>query len=337
MMKEVAVFATLLAATSLWVWEIRRGEEEVTDTAVLAFDPRGSDLVSVSLVEPGLETALVVEKRGEKLSTRITSRVQKKVAQTGPEPAPGEPEWGPAEVRTFPGNEDATSLVESLAPLKALRKFEGVDAAGRVEMGLDTPTASLTLQAGNGEQVFDLGEKAYSSQDLYAARRGGEEVYLLPGSVISSLQRAEARLQDRALLGVSEVDVASLQVGGEVNLTLIQQGRHDKANAWWKVEGGPEERQPGAETWVDKVFALKALSWPTEQELKAQGEIQGVLTIRPGGETGPLDEIQLGRGGVDPSRWYGRSQHTGVWVPLAADVAGEVVTTAADLARAEAE
>ena len=249
---------------------------------------------------------------------------------------PAEPRYGEPEWRLFPGNQQARKLVEDFSPLKALREFRDLSPDALSEMGFDDPKAVLTIEAGTRTLRFEVGEKAYGSSKVYIRPEGGDRVYLVPSKVITPLKFAEDRLRDRNPLGFEKKGVRSVtisEVASGREARLEQQGRHDPVNAYWTKPGAEETHERLFDDFMEKLFLLRVVRYPTETERPAPGDLEEIFEITFTGEEGQLGELMLARK-VSPEKssdetirytWYATTPHTRSWAVVTARTAEDLV------------
>ena len=73
------------------------------------------------------------------------------------------------------------------------------------------------------------------------------------------------------------------------------EGRHDKANAFWARPESPETRDTTAQGFVEKVFQLRATSYPTEEEKPAEGDLQEQFAVALELEDGDSGSLVVSR------------------------------------------
>jgi hypothetical protein len=259
------------------------------------------------------------------------TKVEKK-AEDGQE----DEQYGEPELKSFPGNSQAKDVVKAFKPLKALREFQGLDAASIEEMGLDKPEATLFVKAAGKELKLVVGDKAYGSSDSYARVDGGQTVYLISNKVLGPLRSAESRLMERDILGFEATDAASavLSDGGGRSAQALLQGRHDKANAYWADAGNPDEVDTPLDGVMKKVMQIRASAYLKADEVPAEGSVELVARAAFQGDAGELGWLELGRV-VDEKRskpdepvweWYARTPRTREqWVKVPKSNATEVL------------
>lgn len=335
---EPLVFGVLLLVTLGFARSVWQGDEPAALDTVIAFDPgkgglktvawddeRSVATLQVSEGDAG-PTAWVSAGKREKIEppTPVEGPQPEGAAEPTPAPTPAEPTYGDPLLRSFPGNKAARTLVKSLSPLKALREFRGLDTEAIEEMGLDEPKGTLVLTGSAGEARFEVGDKAYGSNDTYLRPAGEDRVFLISSKILGPLRGASNRLVERNPLTIDPADAVSLAVGsaGGEPRRLLHQGRYDKVNSYWALADNPEERDSGVESFVEKLFGLRVTRYPLDGE--AREDVEVALVARFEGDSGPADKLSIGSApelkpaeGAEPkTEWFVRTGRTRVWTPI---------------------
>lgn len=250
--------------------------------------------------------------------------------------------YGEPELRAFPGNDQAIKLAESFGPFVALREFGSLSPESLKEMGLDTPEGTLVITAGDKEHRFEIGDKAYGSNDNYI--RSGDKVYLIASTIIGPLRGAENRLVERNPFPFEAAELASIEISdprqSDAALQAVHTGRHDKDNAFWALAATPDQKDTVVDGLVDKLLAMRVTTYPTAAEAPEPSALEQVLTAKLVGEGEDFGAFELARK-VDAAKskpddlvylWYARASRTqGAWVLVSKASAQEVVDAFAGL------
>jgi len=286
------------------------GQGDVSD--VVVFDPGSAGVTKLHW--KGAKNVASVEVQGKGESLRAWVSAGKRVKVQGPvapeaagdddsadgsaaQPAePPPPVYGEPEMRSFPGGKQVTELIEKFSPLRAMRRFDTVDAEGLEEMGLAEPEASLSVTSASGKSLeLQVGSKAYGSSDTYVRNPESGSVYLLGSKVLGPLRSAESRLMERNILGFPAVDAQHAQVAapGRGSRKLSHQGTHDEDNAYWADPDKPDELDTAIDGFMKKIFQLRATAYPKDADRPAEGSIESVLRVAFSGEQ--ERHLELGR------------------------------------------
>ena len=93
------------------------------------------------------------------------------------------------------GNGD--KLLDALSPLVAIRSLNTeIDIA---TLGLDEPSATLTVTSKGQKRLFSIGDEAYGTKDLYVRDDASQEIFLIDDSKLRNLRQARTTLPNRAI------------------------------------------------------------------------------------------------------------------------------------------
>jgi hypothetical protein len=241
------------------------------------------------------------------------------------------------EERSFRGNDTCDRVLERFTPMKALRKFEGLDEAKLEEMGLTAPESSLTVTTDKGERTFDVGERSYGNNDYYVIERATQTVYLIESRMIGDLKGGHTRLMQRDLQTFEKAEVETAVVAsGQVVREFTQVNRDDKANAYWADSADQTRTNDAADAWLDKAFRLRALEYYPDSPTALQPAFRIVL-LDAGKEIGSM-ELGTARDADGEEIYVARTANTVAWVKVSdttasrmiEDLAGVLATGAAE-------
>lgn len=366
--------ATLALSLGL-CWSIWKHEEPAEKSSVTVLEIGDGSLESLEWDDGKSVATVSFTGKEESLETWVTAGRRKKlpkapqatpapdsaVAVDGatpaptpaePTPKPGEEDdddatYGEPELRSFPGNDQAEKLADGFTPLVALRQFDNLGAESLKEMGLDTPEGTLVVRAAGREHRFEVGDKAYGSNDNYLRVAGGGPVYLVSSTVLGPLRGADNRLVERDPFGVDLADVARLVVSTPAGpgFEAVHAARHDKTNSFWAQPATPEQKDAALDGFVDKLLSLRVTTYPTEAEKAESAGVETVFSARVVGDTGDLSTVQIGRkvdvakSKPDEVHWafYGRTPRTrDTWVVVSKATAQELADSLPNLTGAPA-
>ncbi len=329
-----------------------------TDTRdVVVFDPGSGGITRLDWKGPKNVASVETEGKGEDLRAWVSAGKRVKVqGPAAPEAAgdddsadgsaaqpakPPAPVYGEPEMRSFPGGKQVTELVEKFSPLRAMRRFDDVDAEGLEEMGLTEPEASLSVTSAAGKTLdLEVGSKAYGSSDTYVRDPENGSVYLLGSKVLGPLRSAESRLMERNILGFPAVDAQQAQVaapGGE-SRKLSHQGTHDEDNAYWADPDKPDELNTTIDGFMKKIFQLRATAYPKDTERPAKGSVDSVLRVVFSGaknrhlELGRVLDAKRSKPDEPVYNWHVRTHLTrDLWVKVSRNSGRELGDTLGEL------
>jgi hypothetical protein len=179
-------------------------------------------------------------------------------AQAGAPPPPAPPHEIKETITTKPfrGNEAADKLLESFAPLSALRALGKLDEAKAKELGLSESKKTITLRLKSGERKFSIGNASYGAGDLYVRDDSGQ-VFLLASRFASDFEYAESRLMERRLHRFERGDISRVEVTvGAKKRVLVQGQRQDPAGYFWAEEATKDKKDDALRNWMDKVLRI---------------------------------------------------------------------------------
>jgi hypothetical protein len=217
-------------------------------------------------------------------------------------PAPsGHPDAGatppPAKTTTvFPASEAAAKkLVESVAPLKAVRSMGKLPEGKASEYGLDKKETSLTITLSGLERKFLLGDTAPGGSDQYVLDSSTGQAYVINGEHVRDLEMAESRLMEHDVHSWKETEVTSAKIAGGGKTREVVRGGADSRRFW----ADPAAKDKADETvvnWMQKVDRLK----PSEYLQKDPENRTTVVRVDYTG-AGPLGFFELAKS-PDPAQ-----------------------------------
>ena len=82
-------------------------------------------------------------------------------------------------------------------------------------LGLDEPSATLTVTSKGQERLFSIGDEAYGTKDLYVRDDASQEVFLIDDSKLRNLRQARTTLPNRAIFSRSPKEAVSAVYNGK--------------------------------------------------------------------------------------------------------------------------
>ncbi len=191
--------------------------------------------------------------------------------------------WYVADNRDFPLNQTSlTSLASVLSGLTAVRT---IDAASPLSAyGLDNPAYTVSATDGSGHGLTLLIGAKYKD-NYYAKTEGGDKVYTIAATLVSSLKSdlmSLIVLDTIPSLSESAIDVIRLK-SGTSSLTLDKHQNKDGTYTWFIVEGSaytaaedfipPEGAERLPEKYVaNAVEAMSSMRFSACADFKPTGE-----------------------------------------------------------------
>jgi hypothetical protein len=177
------------------------------------------------------------------------------------DPKDAEPKPEP-KIGRFIATKDGEDLVNSLAPLRALRVLGKIADAQKADFGFDKEDSRLFLKLGGKEHELVFGGTTPGGTDYYAKDKATGNAYVVSGSIVRDLTSADQRLVERKLHGWEDTVPKRVKItAGGATRELVRSV--DKKDAWTKV-GAPGEKDETATNWMVKVDRLRTTSYEGE-------------------------------------------------------------------------
>jgi len=235
-----------------------------------------------------------------------------------PPPAPG----GPKTKTDFVSVGVAQKLVESLAPLKALRALGKIPEDRAAEFGLADPEGTLTVTIGGVERKLVLGATTPGGGDRYVREPQTGETYVIDGAAVRDLDTAESRLVERELHGWKEAEVstAELSAGGKKR-QIVRGGPEGKR--FWADPAAADQKDETAANFMSKLDRLR----PTDYVMVEPAGKQDVLRVEyaAGSSLGFLELVRVPA--ADPAgkpEYFVRTERTRLYAKVPAQTAEQV-------------
>ena len=202
----------------------------------------------------------------------------------------------PLDARADAGAVDG--LVGSLTGLESSRSFEDFD---RGELGLDDPRARVTLIAGSGQSVLEVGAELPASSDVVVAVAGGAQAYQVGASLYDDLIKEPGEWRDKKLFTGLRGDVDRVTLDGGAEQVSAEGGKillAKRGDDFW-IESPLADRadEEMVNTLLSELTGLRAESFLDEPLLTPESmglePPQGVLEAVLAGEEQPF-RLELG-------------------------------------------
>jgi len=331
------LIAALIASYLTWTHEPPGGKGDV-----VVFDTGAGGLQAVVYEEPDLRVQVELREGGDDGVCWGTTRRVKDAPKKPPMPPRGDDDSAEAEEsepaeperitehKSFRGNETCDKVADRFAPMKALREFEEVTEEKLAEMELVETEATLEVTSDKGGKTFDIGGRAYGSNDYYLREREAGTVYLVESRMIGDIKGGHNRLMERSLQAfkVEEIDRAVLQA--ETGAREFQQmNRDDRKAAFWADPADTTRAADAADAWIAKVIRLRATDY-------LEGDPEGLQTaVRVGFTDAGRDmgwiEVGTALGDDGETIYVARSGHSVAWVTVSEHTAADVVEGLAEV------
>ena len=241
------------------------------------------------------------------------------------------------ETSQFKGGDAVTKLLESLAPLQAVRALGEVPQDKLADLELETPESWIEITRRGKVRRLEVGGEAYGTRDFYVRDVETGKFYLVDADVFRPLKYAKSRLPDRRLSDLEQPDIARVVLqatSGRVE--LVHQNRQDKDAAYWASSVDPEVPVELYSNWLDKALRLKGLSYV--QPESAPAGLQPAFEVSFVPEDGAAHTVRVfeqtdAEGGE--SSWYASSEFTRGMMELHGVLASEAAQDVPDVIDAQ--
>ncbi len=326
MIRSWMVYGGVLALSLGAAWMRFTAEEtKVERQGVVLLDEQKSALEAISFTSADVDVLLEVRKdaAGSYGWVTVTDHKQKK-AKEGETPPPVE-----IKITSFKAGSAGDKLMDSLAPMMAMRELVGVDAAKLESFGLVASTTSLAVTAAGRTSTLELGGETFGAKDLYAKHRESSRFYVVDDELIKPLKFAATRLPERNVYSykVEEIDTVTLSAAG-TTVEWLQHNKEDRSADWWERRATPGTDEVGKKdetfaNWLEKALKVKSSSYVQAADKPATTEPVFELVFAVQGK--PAETLKVMKSGTD---WYAESSFTRGLVKLTRsvveDTAGEV-------------
>lgn len=316
MNRSILAYAGILALTMGVSWMRYTDDAAAPKEGVVLVDAKPAELEKVVYDAPELDVSFEMRTDDFGRYGWATVAEQKKKKVDGQEVS---------ETKTtiFKAGTAADKLIESLAPLMAVRGLDNVDDATIATFGLTTPDTTVSITSHGKTTVLELGGETYGTKDRYVRNRETGRVYVVDDEPFKTLKFAVTRLPERSLMAAKVEEIDSLTLGeGGTSVEWAQKNKDDRKAAYWE-RAGASGKDETFSNWLDKALKIKSTSYVQDADLPAELVPQFDLTVRAPGK--PAETVAFSLGGED---WYAKSESTRGLVKLTRgptkDIAEEV-------------
>lgn len=165
----------------------------------------------------------------------------------------------------FKAGPNGNKLLNNLSPLLGIRKLEADVALDSI--GLETPTATLTVTSNGQTRTFSIGDEAYGTRDLYVKDDQSNEVFLVDDAKLRNIRQARTSLPDRSMwsANVSNITQASLEFQSQ-HLPLTRKNWQDRNKAAWTFTEDSTKDTTQIETWIGKLLRVSVSQYAKPDE-----------------------------------------------------------------------
>jgi hypothetical protein len=338
--RGVIVYAVLFIAALIGAyvsWTHEPAEERAEGVVLVDAEPSQVSRITYESEDIDVTLEPREDDLGEYLWVSTTRRKSRIPANPHARPDDGEAEEEKEpkiEKSAFKAGKTGDKLLEDLAPFSVARALD-VSEDELDEFGFDEPKGTLVVETKKGKKKsFEIGDSAYGFKTVYLRDTDSGKVYVIEKSVISPLNRADSRLPEKELFPAERADVERLTIKtADDTLEFVQRNRDDSAAATWTAPGS-DESNPTAESWIDKVFRLRASGYVGEDD-EPEG-LESVFAVKIDAEDGETTlEVSRGPGEEGQMKWYAKSDFTRGLVELNGNLASDAADDLATLFSAE--
>jgi hypothetical protein len=134
--------------------------------------------------------------------------------------APAESDVDTGEVESF-----IASALDTVQNRTLGTKQELADSLA--DFGLVEPKLTVVLGSGDTSEVLSLGNAVPSGDEVYATRKGDDQVFLVDGFVMEDLNKDSTLLRDKTLVAFSPDDIVSLSVTRDNKTVTVKRQADD--------------------------------------------------------------------------------------------------------------
>ncbi|MDI1474956.1 DUF4340 domain-containing protein [Polyangium sp. y55x31] len=254
----------LASVSAVAVWTRDEQPKALVQTEATVWPGRPADVAKV--VFEGKNRKVSLESKSDKLGAYYLGTLEREATPPPATPDAGAPPPAPGgSTKTeFVGVGVAQKLVESLAPLKALRALGRIPEDRAAEFGLAEPEGTLTVTIGGAERKLVLGGTTPGGGDRYVREPQTGETYVIDGGAMRDLDTAESRLVERELHGWKEAEVstAELSAGGKKR-QIVRGGPEGKR--FWADPGAADQKDETAANFMAKLDRLRPTDYVTSE------------------------------------------------------------------------
>ena len=163
--------------------------------------------------------------------------------------------------------EQATALVDKLAPLHAFRVLGKLEEGRKAEFGFDSDQGTIGVTIAGESQSLRVGDSTPGGTDRYVSDVGSGQVYVIDGSVVRDLIGGDSRLLQRQLHAFSLEDVTRVKL--HASDATAEYIRFEGKGEFWSTLGSAYRKNETASNWMAKIQRLVASSYVEVPEPQA--------------------------------------------------------------------
>lgn len=227
-------------------------------------------------------------------------------SQSEPTPPPNEPK-----VAQFIATKEGEQLVDSVAPLRALRVLGKVSGGQKTDFGLDKEEGKLYVRIGGKEHRLVFGGTTPGGSDYYVTEPATGNAYVVAGSIFRDLTSADQRLLERNLHGFEDSAVKRVKISLGTSTRELVRSTDNKE--FWSKPDSPKQKDETATNWMTKVSRVHVTSYEGEKISPAPAPADIVVRIDYYDDRKQIGYLELvRRPGEKPDKpeYVARSEHT---------------------------
>jgi Domain of unknown function (DUF4340) len=267
------LFCAVALGAAVYYFDWKKGSEPkpAADASKPAFTIQASDIVSFTLAHPAQpgDSPIRFEKRDG--AWRIMQPIETDADQ-----------------RTAEG------IVDQLAAAR-IAQTESGSADRRKAFGLDPPKDSVEFQLANGSKhTILIGDNDFAGESAYTVVDGGQNVFLLPQLLSTSVGKSLDGLRDRAILHLNSQQVVSIDLRNSAGgLALLK----DKDEWKFGTASGLLADTDAVDALLQAVANAKMVSVASEKpgDLTRYGLAAPAITFTASGDKGPKSTLVVGK------------------------------------------
>jgi len=318
MNKSILIYAVILVLSLGASWKHYTDDTPAAKVGVSLIDVKKDSLQQISYDSPDLKVTFEVRKDDVGSYGWVSIKEVKKKKQ------PDGSETTEESAQSFKAGSAGDKLIETWAPLMAIRDLGKPDDARLKEFGLTDSTTTITVQAGGRTVTLELGAEVYGTKDYYVRDRSSGVVYVLDDEAVKSFKFAKTKLKDSLLSSAKKEEIEWIKIGrGSQTVKWEQKNIADRSAAFFARTEGDGSKDETFNNWLDKLLKVRSSDY-----LQAGQEPSGLtpsmdIIIKPVDR--PAETVLIEQGG---DTWYARGSYLRASVKLnasaIADAADEI-------------
>jgi hypothetical protein len=298
------VLLAVAASAAILVWT-RDRNPAVSMGDITVWNVRAADVERVAFEGKGKK--LTLDARKDSLGRFFVGTAETTAAPDGLD--------SPAQTKnaTFVSVGPATQVVESLAPLKAVRDIGKIGDDRSVEFGLKEPEGSLVVVIGGTERKLELGSPTPGGGSRYVRDATSHAVYALKTDVVRDLEAGESALGERELHAFKDPDIRSARLiaANGKKREVVRTGPDSKRI--WADPATPDTADETVGNWIAMLDRLRPTDWLASSPPRAGIAPVVRVEYQVKGTEGAFVEIAKVTGNGPKPEFLVRTERTRLW------------------------